>query len=108
MLYELRTYHANPGKMPELLAQFRTQTRALLERHGMVNVGYWLNDVGGHSDELIYMLAFEDAGQRERAWDAFHADPDWLAYVQGAAGHPPLVAHIENRLLKPTDFSPLS
>lgn len=107
MLYELRTYRANPGKMPELLEQFRSHTKGMLERHGMVNVGYWLNAVGGRSDELIYMLAFEDAGQRERAWAAFHADPEWIAYVKDASTRPPLVDHIENRLLNATDFSPL-
>jgi hypothetical protein len=108
MLYELRIYTAHTGKMGALIARFRDHTSALFERHGIKNVGYWTNSVGGRSDELWYMLAFENMGQRERAWAEFAADPDWQKARAESEKDGPLVHHIENRFLAPTDFSPLS
>ena len=107
MVYELRIYTANPGKMGALLARFRDHTCRLFEKHGIKNVGYWLNTVGGRSDELWYIVAFENQGQREEAWRAFASDPEWQAARKASEENGPLVHHLENRLMSPTDFSPL-
>ena len=40
--FELRIYHAAPGKLEDLLARFRNHTTKLFEKHGMTNVGYWV------------------------------------------------------------------
>lgn len=96
-----------PGKLGALLSRFRDHTTALFEKHGMTNVGYWTNAVGGRSDELIYMLAFEDAGQRERAWAGFQADPEWQR-IRTESERDGILNHwLENRLLAPTNFSAL-
>lgn len=107
MIYELRIYTAHPGKMGALLSRFRDHTCTLFEKHGIKNVGYWLNTVGGRSDELWYMLAYEDHGQREKAWAAFAADPEWQEARRKSEENGPLVHHIENRIMNPLDFSPL-
>ena len=52
MIYELRIYTANPGKLAPLQARFRDHTTGLFERHGIKNVGYWTNVIGGRNDEL--------------------------------------------------------
>jgi hypothetical protein len=108
MIYELRIYTAHPGKMGALQARFREHTTALFEKHGLKNVGYWTNAVGGRSDELWYMLAFEDAAQRDEAWRSFATDEEWNRVRAESEADGPLVHHIENRLLRPTDFSPLA
>lgn len=107
MIYELRTYTAMPGKMPALLARFRDHTCALFEKHGIHNVGYWTNSVGGRNDELLYIVAFEDMAQRDRAWTAFVTDPDWIAVRDASEKDGPILHHLENRFLNPTNFSPL-
>lgn len=107
MIYELRIYTANAGKMGALQARFRDHTTKLFERHGITNVGYWMNTIGGRSDELWYMLAFEDLGQRDAAWKAFAADPEWQEARRKSEENGALVHHIENRIMAPTDFSPL-
>ena len=53
------------------------------------------------------MLAFEDMGHRQRAWAEFGADPEWQRVRAESEREGPLVHHIENRLMTPTDFSPL-
>ncbi len=108
MIYELRTYTANPGKMPAMQARFRDHTLAIFERHGIKNIGYWTNSIGGRSDELVYIVAFEDMAQRDRAWAAFRDDPEWAKVRAESEADGPLVHHIENRILQPTDYSPLS
>lgn len=107
MIHELRIYTAHPGKMGALLARFRDHTTALFEKHGIVNVGYWLNAIGGRSDELVYILGYEDLAQRDRAWAAFQADPEWKKARADSEKDGPLVHHLENRILSPTNFSPL-
>ncbi len=77
MIYEYRVYEAMPGKLPELHARFRDHTVKLFEKHGIKNVGYWTSNVGDYSDRLIYLVAFESAEQRERAWASFQSDPEW-------------------------------
>ena len=108
MIYELRIYTANPGRMGQLLERFEDHTMRLFERHGIKNVGYWMNGIGGRSDELWYMIAFESLAHREEAWAAFLADPEWQEVREQSEGDGPLVHHLENRILLPTEFSPLA
>ena len=77
MIYELRIYECFAGKLPNLNARFANHTMELFEKHGIRNVGYWTHDVGPNSNELVYLVAFEDANQRAEAWASFRADPEW-------------------------------
>ena len=108
MIYELRVYTAMPGKMPALQARFRDHTLKLFEKHGMKNIGYWTNAIGGKSDELLYILGYEDLAARAKTWASFGADPDWHAARNESEKDGPLVHHVENRILNPTNFSPLA
>ena len=107
MIYELRIYTVHPGRMGALQARFRDHTCRLFEKHGMTNVGYWTNVVGGRSDELWYILGYEDMGARQAAWAAFAADPEWQQVHADSETDGAIVHHIENRMMRPTDFSPL-
>ena len=107
MIYEYRVYEAMPGKLPEVNARFRNHTLRIFERHGIKNIGYWTAGVGDYSDRLIYIIAFEDAAQRERAWASFRADPEWDRVRSESEANGPLVARVFNTLLAPTDYSPL-
>ena len=107
MIYELRIYTANPGKMPALQARFRDHTLALFTKHGITNVGYWVNTIGGRNDELWYMLGYDDLAARQTAWASFAADPEWHKARAESEADGPLAHHVENRIMTPTDFSPL-
>lgn len=107
MIYELRIYRAAPGKLAPLVARFRDHTVALFEKHGITNVGYWRNSIGGRSDELWYMLSYPDMAARDASWASFAADPDWQKARADSEANGPLLDHLENRILAPTDFSPL-
>jgi hypothetical protein len=107
VIYELRIYRTHPGRMRALQARFRDHTCRLFEQHGMTYVGYWTNVIGGRTDELWYIVGYEDLGAREAAWRAFAADPEWQRVHAESEADGPIVAHVQNRILAPTDFSPL-
>ncbi|BCU78544.1 hypothetical protein llg_32590 [Luteolibacter sp. LG18] len=104
-LYELRTYHAEPGKLDALNARFREHTVALFTKHGMTNVGYWVPK-DNPDNLLIYLLSFPDRTARDKAWKEFGADPEWKAAQEASEVNGKLVGKIESRFLTPTDFSP--
>ena len=91
------------SSLPSWLASATTR---LFEKHGITNIGYWTNTIGGRSDELWYIVGFEDLGQRDKAWAAFQSDPEWQKVRAESEADGPIVHHIENRILRPTDFSP--
>jgi hypothetical protein len=107
MLYELRTYSAMPGRMPDLHKRFAEITRGFFTKHGIQMVGFWMNELGGSSDQLIYLLAYESLADREKKWNAFLADSDRLAKFAETEKNGPLVRRLTAQILKPTPYSPM-
>lgn len=107
-VYELRIYYTHPGKMPNMLARFRDHTCKLFEKHGMVNVGYWLPVKAEDQDKLYYVLRHASRDAAKASWSAFGADPAWHAArdASEAAGKI-LVSPPASVFLTPTDFSAL-
>lgn len=107
MIYEYRVYEAVPGRLEEVHSRFRDYTINIFERCGIENVGYWTSDAGGYNDSLYYIVAFPDHRQRADAWTKFRNDPEWLAVRAKTEADGPIVARVFNRILTPTDYSPL-
>ena len=61
----------------------------------------------GESDELIYMMAFEDMNDMTRKWGGFQADAEWQEARAKSEVNGTLVARVTNKILRPTPFSPL-
>ena len=106
MIYELRTYYIMPGKMPDIQNRFANHTLGFFERHGVQVVGFW-TELVGQNDTLVYITAFESMADREEKWNAFMSDPEWLAVRAETEKDGQIVARVENRILQPTEFSPL-
>jgi hypothetical protein len=92
---------------PTRIDRFTNHAVPLFEKHGMQLVGFWQTVVGPSNHELTYLLAFEDANHRDRAWAAFMADPAWIKAKAESETNGPLVADVANRILTPAPFSPL-
>ena len=105
MLYELRIYEAVPGRLPDLMKRFDTITLKLWEKHGIKQAGFWTTLVGESNQELYYLLAWESLADRDKKWNAFQADPEWLAKRAETEKDGPIVANVANQLLTPTAFS---
>lgn len=105
MIYELRVYHCIPGRLPALLKRFETITLALWERHGIRQAGFWTVLVGESSQDLYYFVQWESLAEREKKWNAFIADPEWIAKRAETERDGPIVASVSNSFLQPTAFS---
>jgi NIPSNAP len=107
-VFELRTYHAHPGKMKALHARFRDHTCKLFEKHGITIVGFWSPiDPKETEDTLIYMLAYPSKAAADKSWAAFRADPDWIAAKNASEKDGSLVKKVESVFLSGTDYSPI-
>ena len=105
MIYELRIYHAVPGRLPDLNKRFSTITLKMWENFGIRQAGFWTTLVGPNNNALYYLLEWESLAEREQKWNAFVVDPDWLAARAETEKNGPLVERIENMFLTPTAYS---
>lgn len=110
-VFELRTYHAAPGKLDNLLARFRDHTTSLFAKHGMEQCGYWVptEKKDGAGETLIYILAHKSREGGEASFKAFRADPQWIQVKAESERNGSLTVKdgVQSLLMAPTDFSPL-
>lgn len=104
-LYELRVYHAAPGKLEALNSRFRDHTVKLFEKHGIQNIGYWV-PVNNPGNLLIYVISFPNREAREASWKAFGNDPDWKTAKAKSEMDGKLVDQVDSTFLVATDYSP--
>jgi hypothetical protein len=105
MIYETRVYRALPGRLPALLKRFETITLKIWEKHGIRQAGFFTTLVGESNQELTYLLAWESLAERETKWNAFQADPEWIAARAKTEADGQIVGNIANQFLQPTAFS---
>ncbi|MDB5562067.1 MAG: hypothetical protein JWN11_1485 [Hyphomicrobiales bacterium] len=105
MIYELRIYKAMPGRLPDLLNRFQSNTLRIWEKHGIRQAGFWTTLVGESNNHLTYLIAWESMAERERKWPAFTTDPEWISVRDESEKNGPLVANVANSFLQPTAFS---
>lgn len=103
--FELRTYYAPAGKLEDLQKRFENHTMTLFEKHGMVNIGYWL-PLENEDNKLVYLMGYQNKTQRDQAWEAFVNDPEWTTVWEASRVNGPLVDSISNMFLTYTDYSP--
>ena len=107
--FELRTYTAAPGKLEALHARFRNHTNRLFAKHGMKIVGFWVpsDKDKGADNTLVYLLRYPDRAAREKAWEDFRKDPDWIAARDASEANGKLVDKVDSVMLTATDYSPM-
>jgi len=108
-VYELRTYTAAEGQLPNLLARFGGGEIELFHRAGMNSIGYWVPDDPELSrNTMIYMLAHDSREAAADSWKKFGADPDWqkMRSESEANGRILIQGGVKSMFLNPTDFSP--
>ena len=105
-VYELRVYTTHPGKMPDLLERFRDHTCALFEKHGMVNVGYWLPVEEKEPNKLYYILEHRSRDAAKASWSAFGSDPEWQKVRDASEAAGRIVSKVDSTYMEMTDYSP--
>ena len=107
MQYELRTYLLPDGRMDDILARFRDVTMDLFKKYEMECLGFWTIDKPEQDYALVYLMRYESAEAQAKAWDAFRADPKWIATRERTEANGPIVTEVISKDLKPVDFSPM-
>jgi hypothetical protein len=107
--FELRTYTTLPGKLEALNARFRDHTNALFVKHGMKIIGFWVpsDKDRGADNTLVYLLEFPDRAAREKSWEDFRKDPQWIAARDASEANGKIVEKVDSLLLTATDYSPM-
>jgi hypothetical protein len=107
VVYELRIYHAVPGKIENLVARFRDHTMKLFADHGIKSVAYWTAlDEPVKSSTFFYILEHPSREAAAANWRAFQDDPEWKSVKAKSEENGKLVEKIDSTFLTLTDFSP--
>jgi hypothetical protein len=105
-VYELRMYHANPGKLDALHKRFRDHTITIFNKHNMKSVGYWVPQ-DNKDNLLIYILEHPSREAATKNWDDFRKDPEWVKVKAESEANGALVDHVDDTFMNPTDYSKL-
>ena len=96
--FEMRTYHCNENKRPDLIRRFQDHTLRLLERHGITNVAYFI-PTDANNNSLTFFLAYPDKESRDVRWNNFINDPEWKEAARKSEENGKLVARVDQTFL---------
>jgi NIPSNAP len=108
-IFELRIYHAVPGKLPALESRFRDTTSELLAKHDLKVVGYWVSEdtaPAGLGNTFVFMVAHSSREEAKTNWQAFGTDPAFQEVLKAEQAEK-TVEKIDVTYMRPTDFSPM-
>ena len=107
--FELRVYHSpTVHQLHMLMERFSGAEVAIFHRSGIHPVLYANGMVGPDLPNLTYFMPFATLEDREKAWDAFGKDPEWLKVrAESVAKGGQIVDRQDMSLWRATAFSPM-
>ncbi|MGJ4944771.1 NIPSNAP family protein [Bradyrhizobium sp. HKCCYLS1011] len=107
MIQQLRIYEIYEYNKAAFHARFRDHAaRIMRTKYDFKFVAMWETTFGGRT-EFVYVLEWPDEATKIAAWSAFMADAEWTEIKRVThAEHGLMVGTIEDRLLRPVDYSP--
>ncbi|HTS31093.1 MAG TPA: NIPSNAP family protein [Bryobacteraceae bacterium] len=108
-IFELRIYHSPTERQLRYLQErFAGTEIGIFSRCGIHPLFYSNTLAGPNMPNLAYLIPFAGLAEREKAWDAFGADPEWVkARADSIARGGQIVAQSEITLLQAAAFSPI-
>ena len=108
-VFELRTYHSPTWRQLGALHQrFAEREIPIFHRNGIHPLLYTTTVFGNHLPNLTYLIPFENLAARERAWNAFGADGDWIRVrKESVEQNGEITPVIRISLFKATSYSPV-
>ena len=105
ILYEMRTYTLQVGKMAEAVKLYTEIGYPVLQKSGLDKslVGYFQADTGV-INQLIHLWRFNDDTARRAHWAALYANPDFMEGF--APKFRPLLVSQEVKLLTAAPWGP--
>src|SRR6266849_4665386 len=108
-LFELRVYHSPTWRQLKALHErFAGPEIQIFHRVGVNPVLYSSTLFGANMPNLTYLIPFENLAAREKAWEAFAADPEWIKVrKESIEKHGQMSSIIQISLFKATAYSPV-
>lgn len=106
-VFELRTYESRSAfSLRNKIEMFNQEEIKIFRDCGFAPVFFGEAIIGARLPHLTYLVGFDNMAAREKAWDAFRANPDW-ARVRNKPGwtDPEAVSNIHAAFLRPTSYS---
>jgi len=108
-IFELRTYHSPTARQRRALdTRFSSAEINIFHRVGVHPVFYTSTVFGLNRPNLTYLIPFDNLAAREKAWNAFGADPEWVRVRnESVARDGQITAVIDLSLHRATAYSPV-
>ncbi len=103
MIVEERIYRIRTGRMSAYLKLVREEGLSIQQPILGHLIGYFTTEIGALS-QVTHLWAYEDLEDRRRRRQQLADDPRWQAFLPKLSEN---IAQAENKILLPTDFSPL-
>jgi len=82
-IFELRTYHSPTARQAKALHErFSSSETKIFHRVGVNPILYSSTVFGANRPNLTYLIPFDTLAAREKAWNAFSADEEWIRVRQ--------------------------
>lgn len=104
MIFELRTYTAEPGRATDFLKLYESLALPLQNRYLGGLMGFYVTEIGP-LNQIVHLWRFASLADREQRRLALEADPQWQVYRARSKELGAIRAQ-ESKILKPTSFSP--
>ena len=108
-IFEMRVYHNPDWKhLAALHQRFRGAEIRIFHRDGIHPILYTETAIGANMPNLTYLTPYDDMGARQRAWDTFHADPEWIKVRKDsidAGGQ--ITSLVNSSVFEATPYSPV-
>jgi hypothetical protein len=108
-IFELRVYHSPSWRQLKALHErFAGPEIKIFHRVGVRPILYSSTLFGQNCPNLTYIIPFADLAAREKAWNAFGADPDWIKVRrESIEKHGQISSVIQISLYRATAYSPV-
>lgn len=105
MIVDLRIYKCKPNRMNEWVALYKEMAWPLQQKYLGRCLG-WFTTLEGELNCVVHLWGYDSQADREARRTAMLNDPAWQAFLK-RGGELGLLVSQENRILRPTDFSPV-
>jgi hypothetical protein len=108
-VFELRTYHSPTWRqLAALHERFAGPEIRIFSRVGVHPMFYSSTVFGQNMPNLTYLIPFNDLAAREKAWNAFAADPEWVKVRKESIDRSGQISSVmQMSLYRATPYSPI-
>jgi hypothetical protein len=103
MIVEERTYKIRSGQLPTYLELVRNEGLAIQQPVLGNLIGYFVTEIGP-LNHVVHLWGYETLDDRAVRRARLSAMPEWQAFTKRLSQ---TIETMDNRILLPTDFSPL-